>query len=189
MNCKKIQYTRNYLRRFDEILSQMSNEMFTKNIVNNITLDFIECMIPHHRAAIYMSENLLKYPTYYSLEEVAKNIIQMQTREIKQMEEIANTTYNYESTREDVSGYIKRYLEIVKNMVYKMKNSPRCLNINLDFIGEMIPHHEGAVEMCNNLLKYCIDPRLKELAQQIIAEQSEGIKQLTIIKRNLCKNI
>lgn len=42
----------------------------------------------------------------------------------------------------------------------------------------MIPHHEGAICMCENLLKYCIDPRLEKVAKDIIKEQSQGIKEL-----------
>ena len=68
-----------------------------------------------------------------------------------------------------------------------MKNSPRCVNINLDFVGEMIPHHEGAIQMCNNLLQYRIDPRLADVARTIIEEQSRGVKELEQIRRMLCK--
>ena len=69
-----------------------------------------------------------------------------------------------------------------------MKNAPRCENINLDFVNEMIPHHKGAVEMCNNLLQFRIDPRLIKVAQNIIKEQSEGIKELEKVRDFLCKN-
>lgn len=58
----------------------------------NITIDFIECMIPHHQGAIYMSKNLLRYPTYPALEKIAQNIIETQTRGIEQMKEILKTT-------------------------------------------------------------------------------------------------
>jgi len=59
-----------------------------------------------------------------------------------------------------------------------MRNSFRSNDIDLNFINEMIPHHEGAIKMCENLLKYRIDPRLAEIANSIIIEQSEGVRQL-----------
>ena len=69
-----------------------------------------------------------------------------------------------------------------------MKNSPRCKNINLNFVNEMIPHHEGAIEMCNNLLQYYIDPRLRYVANNIINEQSRGVRQLMEVKdEQLCR--
>ena len=49
----------------------------------------------------------------------------------------------------------------------------------------MIPHHEGAIEMCHNLLKYCIDSRLRNVAEAIIKEQSEGVRQLEEIGQKL----
>lgn len=177
-----------YLHRFDEILCQMADRMLSAKTTCNITLDFINCMIPHHEAAIYMCENLLKYTNYPPLQEIAKNIITTQTRGIEQMKEISRTTPCIYNARRDVNCYMKKYLSITKEMICKMKNSPRCMNINLNFVNEMIPHHEGAIEMCNNLLKYCIDSRLRNVAENIIEEQSEGVRQLEEIRQRLCQS-
>ncbi len=186
MNYDKMINVKKYLIRFDQILRQMASKMISAEIINNITIDFIQCMIPHHQAAIYMCDNLLKYTDYKPLEKIAQNIIKMQTKGIEQMREIAKTTSGFGSSPTKVDKYIKRYRQIVQNMIWQMKNSPRCLNINLNFTNEMIPHHEGAVSMCENLLQYNIDPRLKKVAENIIKEQSEGVVQLKEIRRNLC---
>ena len=68
---------KNYLDRFDEILFEMATKMLSSNIINNITIDFIQCMIPHHRAAIYMCENLLQYTNYTPLQTIANGIIKV----------------------------------------------------------------------------------------------------------------
>jgi len=86
----------------------------------------------------------------------------------------------------EINRYMARYLQIVNNMVSKMKNSPRCANISVNFINEMIPHHEGAIEMCNNLLRYRIDTRLRKIAIGIIKEQSKGVMELKKVKNELC---
>ncbi len=187
MNCDKIAQCKKYLVKFNEILCNMSNEMLSQEVTNSITIDFIRCMIPHHQAAIYMCENLLKYTNYPPLQEIAHDIIIMQTRGIEQMREILRSTCGYTNSKEDICCYINDYLTITRNMIYRMKNSPRCANINLDFVGEMIPHHEGAIEMCNNLLRYCIDPRLKIVAENIIKEQSNGVRELKEIQRKICR--
>lgn len=175
-----------YLNRFDQILNQMAEKMLSQNVTNSITINFIECMVPHHQAAIYMSENLLEYTTYQPLQDIAKNIIEMQTTGIKQMEDILRTTYGFPNNTQDVNHYMEKYLEITKNMIERMKNAPRCININLNFTNEMIPHHEGAIAMCENLLQYRIDPRLKLVADSIIKEQSKGVEQLKEVRRRLC---
>jgi len=186
MQNTQIVMTKRYLYRYDEILNQMAEKMLSQNVTNSVTINFIECMIPHHQAAIYMSENLLQYTRYQPLQEIAKDIIKMQTEGIKQMEEIAKTTYGFPNTPQVVDHYMQKYLEITKDMIERMRNAPRCVNINLNFTNEMIPHHEGAISMCENLLQYRIDPRLKLVADSIIKEQSEGVEQLKEVQRRLC---
>ena len=70
-------------------------------------------------------------------------------------------------------------------MICRMRNAPIGNNINLNFIDEMIPHHEGAIRMCENVLKYNIDPRLVEIANLIIEEQSKGVKNLQEIRERI----
>ena len=186
MESQQVLRARSYLNRFNKILDEMCTKMLSAKPNNSITLYFIECMIPHHQAAIYMCNSLLEYTTYQPLQKIARDIIEMQTRGIEEMQEIAKTTMGYFNTKREMDCYVEKYLAITKNMICRMKNSPRCVNINLNFVGEMIPHHEGAIEMCNNLLQYCIDPRLKQVAETIIKEQSEGVKELISIRKMLC---
>lgn len=176
---------KNYLARFDEILNEMATKMLNPSLTNNITLDFIVCMVPHHQAAIYMSQNLLKYTNFEPLQNIANGIILMQQRGIKQMEEIARTTKGYDNSKYDVNIYLQRYFEITNNMLERMKNSRRMMDINLDFVSEMIPHHEGAIQMCRNLLMYRIDPRLVQVANTIIQEQSKGVMELKEVEKEL----
>ncbi len=175
-----------YLTRFNKILYEMKEKMLTAKIINNITIDFIICMIPHHQAAIYMCENLLEFTQYKPLQEIARNIIRTQTSGIEQMKEILNTTTGFENNPREVRKYIETYRRITFNMIYNMQNSIKSNNININFTSEMIPHHMGAVQMCENLLKYYIDPRLKFVAKNIIKEQSKGIKELEEIQKDLC---
>ena len=101
------------------------------------------------------------------------------------MREVAITTYGYSNTRRDISLYERAYLSITRNMICRMRNAPIGNNINLNFIDEMIPHHEGAIRMCENVLKYNIDPRLVEIANLIIEEQSKGVKNLQEIRERI----
>lgn len=189
MNYQNEINTNYYLARFNEILYNMSNEMMIKDTTNNITIDFIRCMIPHHMAAIYMCENLLNYTNYYPLINIADNIVKVQKYEVEYMNEIAKTTMPYMNFQKDVDSYFKKYFKIVQNMINEMRNSKTTININLDFINEMIPHHEGAIKMCQNVLKYPIDVRLRMLANNIIIQQTEGIKMLKQVQSNINKNI
>ncbi|MDO4283231.1 MAG: DUF305 domain-containing protein [Clostridia bacterium] len=177
---------REYLEAFDEILCTMKVKMLSNCFANDITTYFIKCMIPHHRAAIYMCENLLQFTDDEALIHISKNIIKTQMMGIKRMQKIYETTAGCYNPREGVNCYVQNYMMITKNMVAKMRNAPRCEDINLNFVNEMIPHHEGAIAMCDNLIKYYIDPRLGEVARSIIEEQSRGVENLKQIHKKLC---
>jgi uncharacterized protein (DUF305 family) len=51
-------------------------------------------------------------------------------------------------------------------------------NIDIDFLKGMIPHHQGAIDMSEELIKKTKDPELKALAQKIIKDQKAEIKQM-----------
>lgn len=175
-----------YIHRFDQILCEMSNKMLSFNITSNITINFLECMIPHHEAAICMCDNLLTYTNYEPLYEIANNIIKNQTNGVIQMKNLLRTTMTRANMPNDVTSYENKYLCIVKNMVDKMKNSERTQNINYNFTSKMIPHHEGSIQMCNNLLQYPVDPKLIAIANSIINEQTKGIVEFKKIQEELC---
>ncbi len=176
-----------YLSNFNQILNWMGNKMLNPNLTNDITIDFINCMIPHHAAAIYMCRNLLNYKVYEPLRSIANYIIKVQTEGIRTMQNILTTTSGYNNLAGDIDNYLHEYFNITNNMLYEMSNSLQIDDINLDFISEMIPHHQGAIAMCQNVLQYNIDPRLRNLANSIIKEQSRGIRQLENIKSILIK--
>lgn len=47
-----------------------------------------------------------------------------------------------------------------------------------DFLAGMIPHHQGAIDMAEVVLKYGKDPKVKKLAQGIIKAQKHEIAMM-----------
>ena len=105
MSNRQVVRAKKYLCRFDEILDKMAEEMLSQEISNSITINFIKSMIPHHRAAIYMSQNLLEHSMYEPLRKIAQNIIETQTKGIEEMKEIMNTTYGFQNMTQDINCY------------------------------------------------------------------------------------
>jgi len=60
-----------------------------------------------------------------------------------------------------------------KNMMMKSSG-----NIDIDFLKSMIPHHQGAIDMSEELIKKTKDPELKAFAEKIIKDQKAEIKQM-----------
>jgi uncharacterized protein (DUF305 family) len=49
---------------------------------------------------------------------------------------------------------------------------------DLEFIRQMVPHHEGAVTMAKDALEKDVHPEVKALAQNIINAQNEEIEKM-----------
>ena len=48
-------------------------------------------------------------------------------------------------------------------------------NVDRDFAGMMIPHHQGAIDMAKAELRYGHNEQLRRIAQEIIVEQQQEI--------------
>ncbi|MDB5650540.1 MAG: hypothetical protein JWL62_2060 [Hyphomicrobiales bacterium] len=60
-------------------------------------------------------------------------------------------------------------------MHHAMEHMNQSGSPDRDFIADMIPRHQGAIDMALVLLKYGCDPRVRRLAQSIIIEQQQEI--------------
>lgn len=56
-----------------------------------------------------------------------------------------------------------------------------------DFLAGMVPHHQGAIDMARVVLAHGKDPKIRELAQQIIAAQEKEIAQMNAWAASLGK--
>lgn len=152
--------------------------MCRAELTESISHNFIVQMIPHHLAAIKMSENILKYTSNPKLEEIAKGIISEQTKSIENMQEILNACENLTNSCREVNAYQNHVCRIMKIMITEMKQAYFDNCINCDFIREMIPHHMGAIRMSRNALRFPICSELTPILNAIISSQEKGICQM-----------
>lgn len=75
----------------------------------------------------------------------------------------------------ELSEASKAY-EAAMNKMHTEMAVPYSNDVDLDFVRGMIPHHQGAIEQAEILLKYSKNPRLRLLAGGIIAAQKREIK-------------
>lgn len=74
--------------------------------------------------------------------------------------------------------YLARYYEILDNMIQAMQSPELTDSISHNFIVQMIPHHQGAIEMSRNLLQYTTCVPLQNIATHIVEEQTKSIAQM-----------
>ena len=173
-----------YLEEFHHIVKTMICEMTSARLKDSISYNFIVQMIPHHEAAIRMSENILTYTKDCQIAKIAKNIITTQKKSIQDMRSIQDSCRCYRNHHGDLYQYQNALQPIFDTMFSNMQNafSDSCVNCN--FLREMIPHHEGAVQMSKLTLLFRICPQLKPILQAIIKEQEQGICEMEDLLRN-----
>lgn len=189
MNCTQIfsDVTKQYLCRFYEILNEMIEGMSNADLTDSLSHNFIVQMIPHHRAAIQMSENLLQYTTFLPLQRIAQNIIKEQTKSIEDMQRALPCCAQLSNSEQDLCLYGRRFCQITQTMFSQMQNACSNNNINANFMREMIPHHQGAIRMSRNALQYPICCELKPILRSIIISQEEGVREMQRLLRCLCR--
>ena len=185
-SCEFSRNTQTYLNTFSCILDNMIKGMTCAELTNSISHNFIVQMIPHHKAAIEMSENILKYTTNLTIESIACNIIEEQTKSIANMEKVLSCCSNQRNSEQSLYEYQNTVNEICQNMFCKMRDAKSVNSVNCNFLREMLPHHEGAVAICEATLEYRICPELDPILESIITSQKRGICQMEELLGRLC---
>lgn len=178
-NCCELScVTKDYLARYYEILDCMIEKMTNAKLCTSISQNFIAQMIPHHEAAIQMCKNLLKYTTCIPLQNIANCIIAEQSTGIEEMKEMLCKCEKCKSSERDLCLYARQFDKISQRMFDKMGFVCSDNRLNANFIREMIPHHEGAICMYKNALRFCICPELRAMLCEIIETQQEQICEM-----------
>lgn len=77
-----------------------------------------------------------------------------------------------------VRNYLCTFYCILEEMISGMTEAVLSDSISHNFIVQMIPHHQGAIEMSKNILKYRTNISLQNIAAQIITEQTKSIENM-----------
>ncbi|MEG0259520.1 MAG: DUF305 domain-containing protein [Lysinibacillus sp.] len=170
--------TKAYLVNYEIILNTMMEEMCSAPVNCSISDNFINQMIPHHVAAIQMSGNILQFTTNLAVQSIATNIIKEQVKSIECMQAIQGQCCKVQNTEYETYYYMQAFKEVAEIMFYEMCSAPISNSINVNFVREMIPHHEGAVRMAYNALRFRICPELLPILEAIITSQCQGVKQM-----------
>lgn len=177
MNANYSYNTQKYLQCYNQILSDMMNDMTHATLLSSLSMTFINQMIPHHYASIQFSKNLLLYTTHTELQNIAYQLINTQSIVIKDMMNIYNTCTN-QNIQKQINGYLGAYEQITTTMFSSMKKAEPSNDINLSFINQMIPLHYGTIQISQNLLEYPINKELKSIINTMISTQKQVLRQL-----------
>jgi uncharacterized protein (DUF305 family) len=145
-------------------------------------LQFIDQMIVHHQGAIMSSEHMIADSERPELRQLAENIQRSQSEQIEQMRAWREQWYpDAEPTSETMdSTQMEGMMDSAQmdgmmgegHMQEEMMGGDTADSM---FLRMMIPHHQSAIDMSEQALERAEHPELRELAQQIIDEQTTEI--------------
>ncbi len=143
-------------------------------------LQFIDQMTMHHEGAIMSSEHMISDSERSELRQLAENIQQSQSEQIKQMQEWREEWYgDAGQTSGMAAGTMDQMMG--DGMMEEMMGGSMQGMMGGDvtdemFLRMMIAHHQLGIEMAEQALEEAEHPELEELAQTIIDEQSAEIE-------------
>ncbi|KOS71519.1 hypothetical protein AEA09_00480 [Lysinibacillus contaminans] len=165
-----------YLEEYERILQKMMHEMTCITITCSISDNFIKQMIPLHKATIEMSENVLRFTTNLDVQNLAICIIKEEKESIENLKALQNRCCFFHNSNYEVYEYMCSFKEIAEVMFYEMCSAPISNSVNVNFLCEMISHHQGAMRLALNVLRFCICQELIPILQCMIQTQCEQIE-------------
>lgn len=172
-----------YILKFENILSNLKDEIKNLNYSESISQNYIIQIEPVVFAAAQLSQNILKYTTAISIEDIARDTSVVSKRVLKN-DNLQRVCKKSNSDAEN-KNYLKRSNVILNEMLKKMSASLKTNNINQNYISEISPII-GAVSNLSKLArKYDICDNTLELANRIIKSYDNLIKNLKMISNKL----
>ncbi|WLF68927.1 DUF305 domain-containing protein [Clostridium septicum] len=86
------------------------------------------------------------------------------------------------SISEESQDYSNAYTGIFNKMKEGMNAAANTGNVNLDFVIEMTPHHEGGIAMAKAIIKYGNNEDVKKIAQNIVTSQEAQLPVMQKLK-------
>jgi uncharacterized protein (DUF305 family) len=150
----------------------------------NYDLRFIDSMIPHHQGALVMAQEVLAKSKRPELIKLAKGMLADQKKEIAQMQQWRKQWYPKASAtpimwHTAMNHEMAMTAEHKQSMMMSMSLGKADAGFDRRFLDAMIPHHQGAVTMGQDLLLKSKRPQMQKLAQNIIKSQQAEIAQMT----------
>lgn len=135
---------------------------------------FIDAMVPHHRGAVEMAEVALENAEHEEIERLAENIVVTQEAEIQELKEIKKEEFGTSRVPENMDQGQMEGMGMMEDPRSLADEEP----FDRAFIDAMIPHHRSAIHMANMALQRSENPRVKELAGEIVGAQEREISQM-----------
>ncbi len=155
-----------------QLMQENMDQMKAIKSTGNPDNDFAALMKVHHMGALEMAQVEVAKGSDPQIKEMAQKMIADQQKEIAEL----NTFLSGHNAHGGGDSFYKEVMAKMNSMTMEMDHSG---SIDKQFVQMMIPHHQGAIDMANAYLKAgAHEPKMKTMANNIIAAQQKEIKDL-----------
>ena len=149
---------------------------------NGTDAAFNNAMTPHHESAVDAADLALSRAEHRQLEELAREIIQVQSTELATLRSVRDVIQQAGIEEGDL-GLSDEEMGVGHDPA-ELRNAA---DFDCAFIEMMIPHHEGAIRMARAELGSGIHAELRRMSENIIDAQGYEIRQMRRFERRWCE--
>ena len=161
---------------------RMAKQMVTQNGKYS-DRRFIDAMVPHHQGAIAMARVALENAEHEQIVELSRNIVSTQQSEIEELKSIKKEEFGTSDVPMEMSSRQMRGMGVMMDPQSLANRKP----FDEAFIEAMTPHHQSAIEMAKVANRESENPRIKELAGNIVSAQKGEIEQMRSWRERWCQ--
>ena len=178
-----------YLCCYYQILDEMIQGISAAKLTQSISQNTIVQLIPHHRAAVRLSRNILETSNDGSLRRLAQRVAARESETVEQLEAELPDAAQLTSPQMDRRLCQRRMDLIFREMYAQMGASPEGNQLDVLFLRQMIPQRRGAVRAARNALRYEVSTGLAPILRSVIDTQSREVGQMrTLLSWRGCQS-
>ncbi len=160
---------------YQQIMHANMTKMNAMKMTGDADHDFAMMMQMHHQGAIDMANQELKGGSDQTMKTMAQNIITSQTAEKAQFAQFLSV---HKPTASAVGqSFDMMAMQDMDKMMKAQDTRILTGRSDVDFTALMIDHHQSALDMAQDELKYGTVDTMRQMAQKIIDEQKTEISQ------------
>ena len=179
-----------YLCCYYQILDEMIQSISAAKLTQSISQNTIAQLLPHHRAAIRLSRNILETSNDGAVRRLAQRIAAREEDAAQTLEAELSNAGELTSPQMDLRLFQRRAELIAREMYTQMGAVPEGNRVDVHFLRQMIPHRQGGIRAARTALQYEVSTGLAPLLRSAIDAQSRDLGQLrAMLSQRGCRTV
>ena len=167
-----------YLCCYYQILDEMIQNISAAKLTQSISQNTIVQLLPHHRAAVRLSRNILEVSNDGAVRRLAQRIAAREAETIERLEAELPAAAQLTSPQMDRRLCQRRTDLIFREMYAQMGAVPESNQVDVLFLRQMIPQRQGAIQAARTALRYEVSTGLAPILRSVIDAQSREVGQM-----------